>query len=82
MLVANEVVDFAKKSKEDCVMFKVDFEKAYDRVSWVYLKDLMQNMGFGKRWMQWMEANIFSSWMSVLVNKSVTKDFKVSRGLR
>src|SRR4051812_37118004 len=39
-------------------------------------------MGFGKRWMKWMESCVFSSYMSVLVNGSATKDFKVRRGLR
>lgn len=31
--IINEVVDFAKKSKRDCVILKVDFEKAYDSVN-------------------------------------------------
>ena len=33
MVAVNEVVDLAKKSKQDCLIFKVDFEKAYDLVS-------------------------------------------------
>ncbi|XP_058762006.1 uncharacterized protein LOC131635401 [Vicia villosa] len=82
VLVANEVVDHAKKSKQKCLMFKVDFEKAYDSVSWIYLKSVMNRMGFGIRWMKWMDATVFSSWMSVLVNGSATRDFKVDRGLR
>jgi len=32
VLVINETVDFAKKSKSECLIFKVDFEKAYDSV--------------------------------------------------
>ncbi|XP_058746531.1 uncharacterized protein LOC131619458 [Vicia villosa] len=39
-------------------------------------------MGFGEIWMNWMEALIFSSHMSVLVNGSPTKEFVVERGLR
>ncbi|XP_058741002.1 uncharacterized protein LOC131613339 [Vicia villosa] len=38
-------------------------------------------MGFGEVWMSWMEAMIFSSHMSVIVNGSPTKDFRVERGL-
>ncbi|XP_058777150.1 uncharacterized protein LOC131651507 [Vicia villosa] len=33
VLVANEVVDFAKKGGRNCLLFKVDFEKAYDKVN-------------------------------------------------
>ncbi|MCI30618.1 transposon TX1 putative protein, partial [Trifolium medium] len=34
VLVVNEVVDLAKKSGKACLIFKVDFEKAYDSVDW------------------------------------------------
>ncbi|XP_058726122.1 uncharacterized protein LOC131597440 [Vicia villosa] len=39
-------------------------------------------MGFGDVWMSWMEAFIFSSHMSVMVNGSPTKELTVERGLR
>ncbi|XP_058765063.1 uncharacterized mitochondrial protein AtMg01250-like [Vicia villosa] len=39
-------------------------------------------MGFGERWLKWMEATVFTSTMAVLVNGSTTADFQVSRGLR
>ncbi|XP_058725612.1 uncharacterized protein LOC131596892 [Vicia villosa] len=42
----------------------------------------MKRMGFGKRWMKWMEACVFSSHMFVLVNGSATKEFSAQRGLR
>jgi len=31
ILVANEVVDEARRMKKELLLFKVDFEKAYDR---------------------------------------------------
>ena len=32
MLIANEVVDEKRRSREEGVVFKIDFEKAYDHV--------------------------------------------------
>jgi len=32
VLVVNELVDFAKRKKKDCLILKVDFEKACDSV--------------------------------------------------
>jgi hypothetical protein len=34
ILIANEVVDEAKKNNKELMLFKVDFEKAYDSVDW------------------------------------------------
>jgi len=32
VIVANEAIDEAKRNKKPCVVFKVDFEKAYDMI--------------------------------------------------
>lgn len=42
----------------------------------------MRKLGFGAKWILWMEACVFSSSMSVLINGSPIKDFVVGRGLR
>lgn len=51
-------------------------------MSWGYLRFITRRMGFGNIWIRWFEALIFSSSMSMLVNESLTSDFKVERGLR
>jgi len=82
VLVINELIDLAKRKRKECLLLKVDFEKAYDFVNWKYLKYMLKRMGFGQRWLAWMEACVFISSMSVLVNGSPTEDFQVGRGLR
>lgn len=42
----------------------------------------MRKMGFGELWMKWMEALVFSSTMSVMVNGSPTREFNMEKGLR
>jgi len=46
ILVANEVVDEARKCHMELLLFKVDFEKAYDSIDWNYLEEVMLKMGF------------------------------------
>jgi hypothetical protein len=50
ILIANEVVDEARKSKKEHPLFKVDFEKAYDSVDWGYLDAVMAKMAFPPLW--------------------------------
>lgn len=40
----NEALDLAKKSNKECLILKVDLEKAYDTVSWDFLKYMMSRM--------------------------------------
>lgn len=49
VLIANEVVDEARKLKNELLLFKVDFEKAYDSVSWSFLEYMMKRLGFSDR---------------------------------
>lgn len=79
VLVANEVVEFSTRSRKIHLLFKVDFEKAYCKVSWNFLRYMLKRMGFGVEWFKWMEAIVFSSQMLVLVNGSPTFEFEKER---
>jgi hypothetical protein len=46
ILIANEIVDEAPKSKKELMLFKVNFDKAYVSVDWGYLDDVMGKMSF------------------------------------
>jgi hypothetical protein len=56
VLVANEVVDWAKRSKKECLIFKVDFEKAYDSVEWDFLEYMLHRCGFCEKWIEWIRV--------------------------
>ncbi|GMI94890.1 hypothetical protein HRI_003158300 [Hibiscus trionum] len=60
-LIANELVDLAKKSKEEIVIFKADFKKAFDSIEWPFLFLVMNKMGFGKKWCNWIRACVTTS---------------------
>jgi hypothetical protein len=50
VVVVNEIIDNAKKSGKKCLVFKVDFEKAYDSVDWGFLDYMLQRFGFCDKW--------------------------------
>lgn len=63
-------------------MFKDDFEKACDSISWRFLDYMMVRMGFSEKWRKWMAACVFLGSISVLVNGSPTTEFNMEKGLR
>jgi len=82
ILVANEIVDEARRSKKELILFKVDFEKAYDSIDFDYLDEVMKKMGFPTLWRKWINECIRTATASVLVNGSPTDEFSMGRGLR
>jgi hypothetical protein len=81
VLVVNEVVEWAKKSKKECLIFKVDFEKAYDSVGWGFVEYMLQRFGFCSKWIEWMRACIFVGNLSVLVSRNSMSKIDIKRGL-
>lgn len=71
VLVDNEIIDLAKR-RDQCLLLKVDFEKAYNSVSWKYLDYMLGWMGSNCVWRRWMKVCVTLNSVSVLVNGSPT----------
>ncbi|MCH83420.1 LINE-1 reverse transcriptase like, partial [Trifolium medium] len=82
VLVVNEVVDSAERLGKECLIFKVDFEKAYDSVDWGFLEYMLRRFGFCDVWIGWMRACVFGGNLSMLVNGSPTREINIQRGLK
>ncbi|GKC46175.1 putative RNA-directed DNA polymerase, eukaryota, reverse transcriptase zinc-binding domain protein [Tanacetum coccineum] len=81
-LLVKEIVSWAKKRKKKLLIFKVDFEKAFDSLSWSFLDSIMDQMGFGAKWKTWIQVCLNLAYASILINESPTKEFKIEKGLR
>ncbi|GJX53590.1 RNA-directed DNA polymerase, eukaryota, reverse transcriptase zinc-binding domain protein [Tanacetum coccineum] len=77
----DEIISWAKIFKRKLFILKVDFEKAFDTLSWSFLDSIMYQMGFGLKWRNWIKGCLRSSFTSVLVNGSPTLKFKIEKGL-
>jgi exonuclease III len=82
VLTISEVVDLARRAKRKCLIFKVDFDKAYDSVNWNFLEYMLRRFGFSNKWISWMRACIFAGNLSVLINGSPTQEVSISKGLK
>ncbi|GJT23655.1 RNA-directed DNA polymerase, eukaryota [Tanacetum coccineum] len=80
--VFNEVLQWCRRKEKRALIFKVDFEKAYDSVRWDFLDDVLVKFGFGDKWRKWIQSCLKSSRGSILINGSPTKEFQFFKGLK
>ncbi|GJU95114.1 RNA-directed DNA polymerase, eukaryota, reverse transcriptase zinc-binding domain protein, partial [Tanacetum coccineum] len=81
-MMLSEIIAHFKATRRKLMMFKVDFEKAYDSLSWEFLFEVMNKMGFTINWFTWVKATLASSRASMLLNRAPTEEFDIQRGLR
>jgi hypothetical protein len=82
VLVVDEVVDLAKKTGKKCLIFKVDFEKAYDSVDWGFLEYMLRRFRFCNIWIGWMKVCVFGGNLLVLVNRCPMSEINIQHGLK
>ncbi|GKA67445.1 RNA-directed DNA polymerase, eukaryota [Tanacetum coccineum] len=80
--IPNELISWCKHKKINAMIFKIDFEKAFDSVRWDYLDDILKSFGFGDKWRSWIAGCLNSAKGSVLINGSPTSEFRFHRGLK
>jgi len=80
ILIANEVVDEARRLDKEHLMFKVDFKKAYDSVDLTYLDMVIVNMNFPTLWRKWISECIGTAKAAVLVNGCQRRNFLLRWG--
>nr|KAJ0213400.1 hypothetical protein LSAT_V11C400190820 [Lactuca sativa] len=64
-LVLNELYTWTKKKKKKALVFKVDFDKAFDLLNWHYLDTIMEQMEFSKKWIVWIKGCLVSKRASI-----------------
>lgn len=64
------------------IILKIDLAKAFDSVSWLYIKMLLIHLGFPMNLITWIMACISTPTFTVLINGSASQFFHSKRGLR
>ena len=82
VVVLHEVLHELKQSKRQGIILKIDFEKAYDRVSWSFLEHTLVGRGFPQKWISWVMQTVKGGQVCVNVNGERSPYFKTFRGLR
>jgi hypothetical protein len=64
------------------VLLKVDIAKAFDSVSWPFLLEVLQHIGFPRRWTNWISVLLSTSSTRVILNGRPGNRITHARGLR
>ena len=66
-MTAHEITHEVAKNKEECMMLKLDYEKAYDKVDWDFLENMVRSRDFDSCWIMWVNP-LCERWFSLCEN--------------
>jgi len=64
------------------VLLKIDIAKAFDSVAWPFLIEVMQHIGFPRRWSNWISMILSTASTKVLLNRRPGMRIIHARGVR
>uniref|UniRef100_A0A670K0T0 Reverse transcriptase domain-containing protein n=1 Tax=Podarcis muralis TaxID=64176 RepID=A0A670K0T0_PODMU len=64
------------------VLIFIDAEKAFDNISWKFMKENLEGMGVGRAFQNGIEAIYSEQKAKLIVNNVVTEEFKIEKGTR
>jgi hypothetical protein len=68
VVVLHETIKELHRKKLDGVLLKIDFEKAYDKVRWDFLQQVLRMKGFDPKWCKWIQDFITWGCIGIKVN--------------
>ena len=85
--MALDVINFARENDKKGLFPLCDWEKAYDSVSWEYLRHAVRKFGFGPNFLRWVDLvypsdNAQSISAQIQLNGHLSRPYQINRGLR
>ena len=78
----HEVLNDLHRNKKSGVLFKIDFEKAFVKIKWPFLFQILNIKGFPKEWIDMVMKIVTSGKVGVKVNSEIGPYFSTYQGLR
>lgn len=77
-----DIVRHANANDIGGAVISVDQEKAFDRVEWSYLRQVLSTMNFGPSFCSWISLFYTNIHSCILINGTLSEPFSISRGVR
>ena len=75
VVVLHETIHELHRKNQRGVIFKIDFEKAYDKVKWPFVLQTLRMKGFSSKWCSWINFIMIGGHVGIKVNDQVGANF-------
>ncbi len=73
---------YTKHNTRDHAILSLDAEKAFDRIEWRYLFDVLKRFGFGEGYLKWIKLLYTEPVAQMITNSQTSNPFNLYRSTR
>ena len=77
-----DIINGCHDNQIDGLILLVDFEKAFDSISWAFINDSLKKFNFGKNFITWINMFQIGSTSKITLNGHFSSPFPLQRGCR
>ena len=77
-----DIIEACNRKKIEGVIILIDFEKAFDSISWKFIQKTLQTLNFGNKSISWVKSLQIDSSSKILQNGNLSGKIKLGRGCR
>lgn len=81
IILTHEIIHSLTCNKQGGMLLKIDLSKAFDKLSWSYIKHMLTAFSFSPTSVRWLMNLISSPLYSILVNGIPSKPYSPSKGI-
>jgi exonuclease III len=76
------VIELCDETQEKAILVNIDFEKAFDTISWEFIYKAMNKLGYPETFIKWIKAIYEEIETCVINNGHISSFFKPGKGVR
>lgn len=77
-----EAIEYAQDENQDFVLYKIDFDKAYDKMEWDFIFQCLHDIGFGRNFTKYVSILFGNAFARIALNEDLTDAFPLRRSFR
>lgn len=75
-------MEWVRRSRQQALFLKIDFAKAYDHIEWPFILTMLQALGFGPFFLQYVEMLFEDASSCITINRSQSEAFGLFKSIR
>lgn len=76
-----EGIEHAQAAKQDFLIFKIDFEKAYDRLEWDFVLQSLWDMGLSRKFIRYVSVLFGNAKARIVINGNLYDPFTLRKSI-